>query len=259
MYTAFIVGTAGSGKSYLTNALVNYLQLNEIHAVSLNLDPGVLHLPYPPDIDVRDYIDINNVMHQYELGPNGGLVAAVDLITSQSAGILDEIDDLSPDVLIIDTPGQVELFAFRPTGVVAAKQFGGKKCVLVDLLDGNLCRTPYGLVNSMMLSLSIQMRFFFPQLNVISKSDLLEEEQLEELQRWLDDPFVFEDSINRTAKGEKREMAIRLARLIDELEMFPETFPISVTKNLNIDMLYGKLQLMWQSGEDFQVDDRVVL
>ncbi len=86
MYTAFIVGTAGSGKSFLTSTLVDYLKLNEINVNTLNMDPGVLRLPYAPDIDVRAYIDINEIMNEFELGPNGGLVAAVDLITSQSEG-----------------------------------------------------------------------------------------------------------------------------------------------------------------------------
>ncbi|MEA2070920.1 MAG: ATP/GTP-binding protein [Asgard group archaeon] len=259
MYTAFFVGTAGSGKSYLTKSLSDYLIQNEINVASLNMDPGVLHLPYAPTIDVRDYININEIMAQYELGPNGGLVAAVDLITSQAGEIIEEIDDYSPDILLVDTPGQMELFAFRSTGVIAAQLLGGKKCVLVDLLDSNLCRTPCGLINSMILSLSVQMRFFLPQLNVISKIDLIEEpEQLEELERWISDIFILEDAINREVKGEKRELAIQLARAIDRLQFLPETIPISAKKDFNIDLLYGKLQLIWGSGEDFKVDDRVI-
>ena len=258
MYTAFLVGTAGSGKSLLTSTLTHYLQLNEINVGTLNLDPGVIHLPYAPDIDVRDSIDINEIMTEFELGPNGGLVAAVDLITAQSGEIIQEINEISPDVLLIDTPGQMELFAFRPTGVIAASQFGGEKNVLVNLMDANLCKTPYGLINSMILSLSVQMRFFFPQLNIISKSDLLSKDKEEELQVWIEDIFALEDAINTTVEGERREMAIRLARTIDDLGLFPETFPISAKENYNIDTLYGKLQLIWQGGEDFQVEDRVI-
>ncbi|NHJ05891.1 MAG: GTPase [Candidatus Heimdallarchaeota archaeon] len=258
MYTAFLVGTAGSGKSFLTATLTKYMEDNEIHAITLNLDPGVLRLPYSPDIDIRDYINIEEIMTEYELGPNGALVAAVDLITGQAEEIIDEINEVTPDILLIDTPGQMELFAFRPTGVIAAKQFGGKRNVLVNLMDANLCRTPYSLINTMVLSLSVQMRFFFPQLNVITKSDLIEESQLEELQNWIEDIYQLEDAINSNVSGEQREIAIKLARLIDELQLFPETFPISAKSNFNIDTLYGKLQLIWQGGEDFQVEDRVI-
>jgi len=258
MYTAFIVGTAGSGKSFLTSTLAEYLKLNEVNVATLNLDPGVLRLPYAPDIDVRDYIDINEIMNEFELGPNGGLVAAVDLITSQSEGLLEEINEGSPDILLIDTPGQMELFAFRPTGIIAAKQIGGNRCVLVNLMDANLCRTPYGLLTSLMLSLNVQMRFFYPQLNIISKSDLIENDQLDEMQDWIEDPFTFEDAINSRVIGERREMAIKMYRLIEDMQMLSETFPISAKENFNIDTLYGKLQFIWQGGEDFQVEDRVI-
>lgn len=258
MYTAFLVGTAGSGKSFLTANIIQYLQSNELNALSLNLDPGVVRLPYAPDIDVRDYIDINEIMTEYELGPNGALVAAVDLITAESEEIIQEINDLSPEILIVDTPGQMELFAFRPTGVIAAKQFGGKKNALVYLMDATLCKTPYGLINSMVLSLSVQMRFLFPQLNIISKSDILEETQLEELQDWISDFYLLEEALNITADGTQREMGLKLAHTIDEMQLLAETLAISAKTNSNIDLLYGKLQLIWQGGEDFQVEDRVI-
>lgn len=258
MYTAFIVGTAGSGKSFLTSTLVDYLKLNEINVNTLNMDPGVLRLPYAPDIDVRAYIDINEIMNEFELGPNGGLVAAVDLITSQSQGILEEISDGSPDILLVDTPGQMELFAFRSTGIIFANQIPGIRKVLVNLMDANLSRTPYGLLTSLMLSLNVQMRFFYPQLNIISKSDLIENEQLEEVLDWIEDSFKFEDGINNNVTGERREMATKMLQLVEEMQMLPETFPVSAKTNVNIDTLYGKMQFVWQGGEDFQVDDRVI-
>ena len=258
MYTAFLVGTAGSGKSHLTNSLSNYLRTNEVDVVTFNMDPGVYRLPYSPDFDVREYINIEEIMAEFELGPNGGLVAAVDLITSQADVIYEEINNRSPDILLIDTPGQMELFAFRPTGVIAAKQLGGDNCALVYLMDVNLCREPYGLINSMLLSLSVQMRFFFPQLNVISKSDMIEKELLDEIQDWLEDRFLLEDAINDKVRGEQREMAVKLFRTIEELELFSETLPISAKEDFQIDILYGKLQNIWQSGEDFQVEDRVI-
>lgn len=235
------------------------MKMNELHVVTLNMDPGVLRLPYAPDIDVREYINIETVMSEFELGPNGALVAAVDMITAHAEEILEEIDEFAPDILLIDTPGQMELFAFRQTGVVAASQLGGKKCALVNLLDGNLCKQPYGLVNSLLLSLSVFMRFYLPQLNVISKTDLLTNQQLEDLQDWVEDVFLLENALNNSVKGQQRELALKLTRTIDELQLLPETFPISAKKNFNIDQLYAKLQLIWQGGEDFVVEDRSII
>ncbi len=69
---------------------------------------------------------------------------------------------------------------------------------------------------------------------------------------------MFEDAINSQITGERREMAINLLRIIKDLHLLAETFPLSSKANVNIDQLYAKLQLIWQGGEDFQVEDRVV-
>ena len=55
-------------------------------------------------------------MDKYELGPNGALIIAADLIADQIGTIAKDADDLNPDVLIIGTPRQMELFAFRASG-----------------------------------------------------------------------------------------------------------------------------------------------
>jgi len=47
--------------------------------------PGHLN-PFLPAsrIDVRDYVDIVSIMQQYDLGPNGALIMANDLIASKN-------------------------------------------------------------------------------------------------------------------------------------------------------------------------------
>jgi len=112
----FLTGTAGSGKSLLTSKIYDYYTSNGAFVAILNLDPGVDSLPYTCDIDVRDQIDIVSIMKQYELGPNGALIMANDLIASKIDQLQDQIDDVNPDYLLIDTPGQIELFAYRTSG-----------------------------------------------------------------------------------------------------------------------------------------------
>ena len=76
MYTIFVTGTAGSGKSLLTSNLLEWYNSNDFTPISINLDPGVTNLPYNPDVDVRDFIDIYSIMENYNLGPNGSLILA---------------------------------------------------------------------------------------------------------------------------------------------------------------------------------------
>ncbi|HEY9492091.1 MAG TPA: ATP/GTP-binding protein, partial [Nitrososphaeraceae archaeon] len=116
MDALFITGTAGSGKSLLSARLLEWYKENPSFPISLNLDPGAINLPYEPDVDIRDYIDIRAVMESYNLGPNGSLVMASDMIATRLDEIQREVDSLNPDYVIVDTPGQIELFAFRPSG-----------------------------------------------------------------------------------------------------------------------------------------------
>ena len=79
MYMVFIIGTAGSGKSRLTAAYSDWLKMSKQDVAIVNLDPGVSVLPYSPEVDVRDYVDVGNLMEQYNLGPNGALIMAAEM------------------------------------------------------------------------------------------------------------------------------------------------------------------------------------
>ena len=91
MYIVFIIGTAGSGKSLLTASFTEWLKMSKQKVTTINLDPGVITLPYSPDIDVRDYVSIGELMEKHGLGPNGALVMAADLIAEETDTIAEEI------------------------------------------------------------------------------------------------------------------------------------------------------------------------
>jgi GTPase SAR1 family protein len=77
MNVAFVVGTAGSGKSSLTGVFSEWLRDHEQMTATVNLDPAAIALPYEPDLDVREYVDYERVMATKNLGPNGALIASV--------------------------------------------------------------------------------------------------------------------------------------------------------------------------------------
>ncbi|TET74409.1 MAG: GTPase, partial [Candidatus Heimdallarchaeota archaeon] len=72
-YTIFLLGTAGSGKTVLTRTLLDWFNEKKLDVITLNLDAGVRRLPYNPDIDARDIVNIDNLMDKLDLGPNGAM------------------------------------------------------------------------------------------------------------------------------------------------------------------------------------------
>ncbi len=132
---AFIIGTAGSGKSLFTAAFAEWLKMSKQDVAVVNLDPGALKLPYQPDVDVRNYVEVGDIMEKYGLGPNGALVMAADLIADEIENLTRDIDEAHADIVLVDTPGQMELFAFRASGPYIVNELTKEPKALIYLFD----------------------------------------------------------------------------------------------------------------------------
>ena len=232
----FVVGTAGAGKSSLVTAFQRWARFLEIDALTINLDPGAERVHYDPEFDVRDLISLAEVMDRYDLAPNGAQILAADLVAAQADDIMDELEGLSGDMLIIDTPGQVELFAFREASNHLVDVLGQGRAALAFLFDPMLSQTPSGFVSQMLLSNIVQFRLGLPTANYLSKADLLEPEVLEKILEWgerLDvlEADLYEESQNRmthdTATGQRVEFAIAQLRTMQDASIIPGLVPLS--------------------------------
>lgn len=67
-----VIGPPGSGKTTYCNGMQHYLQLIGRTVSVINLDPANDELPYECAVDISDLIALDQVMDQFDLGPNGG-------------------------------------------------------------------------------------------------------------------------------------------------------------------------------------------
>jgi GTPase SAR1 family protein len=251
MVIVFIIGTAGSGKSLLTASFNEWLKVGKQKAATVNLDPGVLNLPYVPDIDIRDYIDISSIMKEHELGPNGALVLAADLIAEEAERLGGEIDDLQSDVVIVDTPGQMELFAFRASGPYIANELTKEPKALVYLFDAVFSFNPLNYTSNMFLSAAVYNRFFFPQLHVLSKCDLLPPEEAKRVVKWSADPEALEVVIEEKLSGTRRLLSRDMMQAIYRLGLRFHLIPVSAKTNEGLINLSSALERILAGGEKF--------
>src|SRR3989304_2356546 len=142
----FIIGTAGSGKSLFTAAFSEWLKNNKQDAAVVNLDPGVLKRPYSPDVDVRNYVDAGDIMEKYGLGPNGAALMAADLISEECENLSKNIEKTHPDFVLVDTPGQMELFAFRASGPYIVNELTKEPKAILYLFDAVFSVNPLNYV-----------------------------------------------------------------------------------------------------------------
>ncbi|HUW89910.1 MAG TPA: ATP/GTP-binding protein [Candidatus Nanopelagicaceae bacterium] len=248
------MGTAGSGKSSLTGLLRDYVTKRdpEISAITLNLDPGVKFMPYTPDIDIRDFLVLEEVMTEYGLGPNGAMILASDLMVNFLDDLKYEIDEYNADWVFVDTAGQLELFAFRETGPLIASSlgFGSIQRAVSFLFDSNLVLRPNGFISTLLLAASVQFRFRnIPQINVLSKADLLSEDQIEMVVNWSQDFKALEDSTNERESGLIRELSMLISEVFSQLGSTSELISCSIKEDQGLDYLFAYLQRIFDSDK----------
>jgi len=245
------VGTAGSGKSLLTSSLFEWLTVSKQKVGIVNLDPGVITLPYTPNLDVRDYVNIRDLMEEHQLGPNGALVMASDLIAEQINTLAAEVEDLNVDLVLVDTPGQMELFAFRISGQYIAKELTKRQKILIYLFDSVFSINPLNYVSNLFLSAAVYNRFLLPQVHVLSKCDLLPQEKMEGILDWSTNQETLETAIEQKLKAADRLLSRGMVHAIYNLGQSFPLIPTSARTNDGILNLTTAMERVLAGGEKF--------
>lgn len=178
MYGQVVVGPPGAGKSTYCHGMYQLLSAIGRKCAIVNLDPANEHKPYPKcALDIRQLVTSEEVMSQYGLGPNGGLMHALESVDENDTELLDRVHKLAKqgNYLIFDCPGQVELITHNN---VLFKMFhkldklGVRLCV-VSLVDLVYLTSASQYISIVLLSLRAMVQLNLPHVNVISKIDVL--------------------------------------------------------------------------------------
>lgn len=127
------IGPPGAGKSTLVNGLQQFMTAIARPCSAANLDPANENIPYNAAFDVREVVNVDEVMEREELGPNGGVLWAMEEVESQFELLEERLDECgesmslslssaarSPsrcallsgsaeETILLDPPGQPEL------------------------------------------------------------------------------------------------------------------------------------------------------
>lgn len=190
-------------------------------------------------------------MTEYGLGPNGAQVVASDLMAVNIRKMMDVVDTFETDYVLIDTPGQLELFAFRESSDRLVKAFGRQDSMLVYLSDPTLCKTPNGFISSMMLSAIVQFRLQLPTINLLSKCDLFQEKETERMLTWFENSdALYADLMDECHDNPETVVGAELFKALETMGVFGEIRSVSAQEEIGIAEIYAAAQLEFFGGED---------
>jgi len=215
-----------------------------------NFDPGATALPYNPDIDARQYVDVEKLMLDYKLGPNGALIMASDLLADNLEEIRGEVQDANPDILIVDTPGQIELFAFREGGRFIANQLTEEGRAIVYLMDAPYTRSPLNFVSCIYLAAAIYSRIMQPQIYALSKADLVSDQELDTIVAWTTEREAFEESLRAVEEQGFSLISMNLANAVFDAGLLSEPIPVSAKDNSGMVELNAAVTRVLTGGEE---------
>lgn len=113
-YAQLVIGPAGSGKSTYCSTIVKHCETVGRIVHVINLDPAAEEFDYPVSVDVKDLICLEDVMEEFEYGPNGGLVYCMEYLLQNLDWLDEALGDYNDDYIIFDCPGQIELYSHIP-------------------------------------------------------------------------------------------------------------------------------------------------
>jgi GPN-loop GTPase len=186
---------AGSGKTSLMQRMNAYLHQIHQPPYVMNLDPAVHTVPFESNIDIRDSVNYKEVMKQFGLGPNGGIVTSLNLFATQFDQVLEILDSRSKQskYIIVDTPGQIEVFTWSASGAIITESIAATlPTVIVYCIDTPRCASPVTFMSNMLYACSILYKTKLPFVLAFNKVDVVDWEFASE---WLRDGDAFEEAI----------------------------------------------------------------
>jgi GPN-loop GTPase len=250
--TIYFTGTAGAGKTSFVRAFANWMQTAGYETTVVNLDPGSDAAGLDPAVDIREWVRLDDIQDEYGLGPNGAQIAAADMIALKIFDVKQAVDELRTDYVLVDTPGQIELFAFREASRAIVDALSGDRSLLAFLFDPALARTPSGFVSLLMLSATVEFRFRLPMLNVLAKADVLTPEQQAELASWGEDTGPLYEAVTRDAPTPDVQLSTEIFRAIEMLGPLGGLVPTSAKEGTGLEAFYQSIQRAFGGGEDLE-------
>ena len=184
----------------------SYLHSKRDAPYVINLDPAVRNVPFDCNIDIRDSLNYKEVMREYNLGPNGGILTSLNIFATkidQVMAILEKRTSPNSDApkvkliknIIVDTPGQIEVFVWSASGSILLDSLASTfPTVIAYIVDTPRTSSTNTFMSNMLYACSILYKTKLPMILVFNKTDVKDADFAKE---WMTDFEAFQAALKQ--------------------------------------------------------------
>lgn len=184
----------------------SYLHSKHDAPYVINLDPAVRNVPFDSNIDIRDSLNYKEVMREYNLGPNGGILTSLNIFATkidQVMAILEKRTVPNSDGpkakpinnIIVDTPGQIEVFVWSASGSILLDSLASTfPTVIAYIVDTPRTSSTNTFMSNMLYACSILYKTKLPMILVFNKTDV---KDADFAQTWMTDFEAFQAALKQ--------------------------------------------------------------
>ncbi|XP_028318730.1 GPN-loop GTPase 3 [Gouania willdenowi] len=256
-YAQLVMGPAGSGKSTYCSTIVQHSETINRNVQVVNLDPAAEHFDYPVTADIRELIQVDDVMEDDSLrfGPNGGLVFCMEYFANNFDWLEESLGHTEDDYILFDCPGQIELYTHLPVMkqlVEQLQQWEFRVCG-VFLVDSQFMVESFKFISGVMAALSAMVSLEIPQVNIMTKMDLLSPKAKKEIEKYLDPDMysMMEDTSDTIRSTKFKKLTKAICELIDDYSMV-RFLPFDRSDEEGINIVMQHIDFSIQYGEDLE-------
>ncbi|XP_003741095.1 GPN-loop GTPase 3 [Galendromus occidentalis] len=258
-FAQLVMGPAGSGKSTFCSTMVKHAEVSKRIINIVNLDPACEYFDYSPVFDLRDLIQVDDVMEDddLKLGPNGALVFCLEYMIRNTEWLEEKLADSSDDdYFIFDCPGQIELY----THLDVMKRFNEMlqkmdfRVCGVYLIESQFMIETHKFFSGVFSALSSMVNLEIPYVCILTKMDLLNAAGRRRIGEFVDsDAQALLDGSAETMSNPKFEALSRaVAKVVDDFSLV-RFFPLNIKNEESIADALMLIDNAIQYGEDLDV------
>ncbi|XP_019323027.2 GPN-loop GTPase 3 isoform X1 [Panthera pardus] len=280
-YAQLVMGPAGSGKSTYCATMVQHCEALNRSVQVVNLDPAAEHFNYsvmadqlsPLQVaqqsasnfrftslsgpDIRELIEVDDVMEDdcLRFGPNGGLVFCMEYFANNFDWLENCLGHVEDDYILFDCPGQIELYTHLPVMkqlVQQLEQWEFRVCG-VFLVDSQFMVESFKFISGILAALSAMISLEIPQVNIMTKMDLLSKKAKKEIEKFLDPDMysLLDDSASDLRSKKFKKLTKAICGLIDDYSMV-RFLPYDQSDEESMNIVLQHIDFAIQYGEDLE-------